>query len=307
MEEKEENYKNKNKVGQEEIHGLLFGEKLSWQAILYDLINTEQLDPWDIDIGLLANKYLEKIRELEEHNFFISSKVLLATALLLRMKSEILLYEDIKTLDEVLFGKKEERKYIQERIELDGDIPELIPRSPLPRTKRVSLEELMAALGKAIKTENRRIKRVVIAKQHEYEAATALPKNQINLKERTKEVYKKLNDFFSKGEGKITFSNFVENKKEEKISHFVPLLHLDHQQKVWLEQESPFKEIWIWLKKVYEEEHAEELNQMKLEAEKELEEIYTNDNNEKFESIEDDFEEEIEEAGKKIEEFEEEL
>ena len=59
-------------VGQEQIHGLLFGEKLSWQAIIYDLINTEQLDPWNIDISLLSNRYLGKIKELEGHNFFIS-------------------------------------------------------------------------------------------------------------------------------------------------------------------------------------------------------------------------------------------
>ncbi|MEK6824559.1 MAG: hypothetical protein AABY02_01775, partial [Nanoarchaeota archaeon] len=34
-------------VGQEQIHKLLFEDKLSWQSIIYDLINTEQLDPWN--------------------------------------------------------------------------------------------------------------------------------------------------------------------------------------------------------------------------------------------------------------------
>ena len=101
---------NKEKVDQEQIHGLLFGDKLSWQSIIYDLINTEQLDPWDIDISLLSQKYLEKVKSLEEADFFVSSKVLLATALLLRMKSEILLYHYIPTLNELLFGKKENKK-----------------------------------------------------------------------------------------------------------------------------------------------------------------------------------------------------
>ena len=40
----------KGSVGQEQIHELLFGDKLSWQAIIYDLINTEQLNPWDMDL-----------------------------------------------------------------------------------------------------------------------------------------------------------------------------------------------------------------------------------------------------------------
>src|SRR3989344_2466565 len=79
------------KVGQEQIHNLLFGDKLAWHEIIYDLINTEQLNPWDIDISLLAEKFLERVRQLEEANFFVSSKVLLAASLLLRIKSEILL------------------------------------------------------------------------------------------------------------------------------------------------------------------------------------------------------------------------
>ena len=93
-------------VGQEQIQDLLFSDKLSWQSIIYDLINTEQLNPWNIDVGLLSSRYLAKIKEFEEANFFISSKVLLATSLLLRIKTEILLSQDLKSLDEILFGKK---------------------------------------------------------------------------------------------------------------------------------------------------------------------------------------------------------
>ena len=184
------------KVGQEQIHGLLFGEKLSWQSIIYDLINTSQLDPWDIDISLLANKYLDRVRALEEENFFVSSKVLFAAALLLRIKSEILLNKDIASLDDILFGKKDEgKKYVQERIELNEDIPLLIPRTPLPRFKKVTLSELMSALGGAIQTENRRIRRVVIEKNREMESFGSLPKFRINIKDQINSVYNKLNLF----------------------------------------------------------------------------------------------------------------
>jgi hypothetical protein len=34
----------------EEFYDLITGEELSWQALIYDLIKTEQLDPWDIDL-----------------------------------------------------------------------------------------------------------------------------------------------------------------------------------------------------------------------------------------------------------------
>ena len=75
---------------------------MSWQQIILDLIKSDQLDPWDIDLVILTKKYLEKIHELEESNIYISSKILLAAAILLRVKSEILIDKYIKSLDEIL-------------------------------------------------------------------------------------------------------------------------------------------------------------------------------------------------------------
>jgi len=269
----EENNGNITKVGQEQIHGLLFSDKLSWQAIIYDLINTEQLDPWDVDICLLSNKYLQKVSELEEANFFVSSKVLLAASLLLRIKSEILLNKYLPSLDEILFGEKEEKKYVQERIELDDDIPELIPRTPLPRTRRVTLQELMAALGKAIKTETRWIKKVVIDKQREHDLGGFIPKKNINLREHISNLYNKLKLIFSNnGYERAAFSELAGQSAEEKISHFLPLLHLDSQHKVIVEQEEPFNEIWIWLKQVYVKKHFNILEQMRKESEEAMKE-----------------------------------
>lgn len=261
------------RVGQEQIHGLLFSEKLSWQAIIYDLINTEQLNPWDIDISVLAQKYLEKVRELEEANFFISSKVLLAAALLLRIKSEILLNNDLPELDEVLFGKEEEgKKYVQERIELDDEIPELVPRTPLPRFRKVGLHELMAALGKAIQTESRRIKRVVIARQHEIEAGIGLPHNRINIRDEIRAVYKRLMEIFSGREKKLAFSELAVESGKKKFSTFVPLLHLNQQNRIVLEQDGHLSEIYIWTKKLYEKKNAALLEVLRKEAEAAMEE-----------------------------------
>lgn len=257
------------KVGQEQIHKLLFEDKLSWQSIIYDLINTEQLDPWNIDLCLLSVKFLEKVRALEEANFFVSSKVLLAASLLLRIKSEIVLNQDIPTLDEILFGTKDDEKpYVQERIELDGDAPALVPRTPLPRFRRVTLEELMSALGKAIKTENRRIKREILVKQHEWEVEVALPKNKINVHERIQQIHAKLLVLFEGRDEKLAFSHLVkEGTRHERILDFAALLHLDTQQRVWLEQEGHFEEIWVWMKDLYERKNSEELERRRAEVE----------------------------------------
>lgn len=270
------------RVGQEQIHSLLFEEKLSWQAIIYDLINTEQLNPWDIDLTVLSKKYLEKVRELEEANFFISSKVLFAASLLLRIKSDILLNQDLPTIDDVLFGNKKNPSHIQERIELDEELPELVPRTPMSRPKKVTLQELMSALGKAIKTENRRIKKHIVLKQYEKEAEVVMPKSTFNLQDKIRGIYTQLKQIFSdpNNQDELAFSKLLEMSKEEKVPAFVSLLHLDNQQKVWLEQHKHFDEIWILLKELYEEKNKDklqkiraELDRMEVEHEKETAKI----------------------------------
>ena len=262
------------KVGQEQIHGLLFSNKLSWQALLYELINTEQLNPWDINISLLAQRFLERVRSLEEANFFVSSKVLLAAALLLRMKSEILLEHDVRALDEILYGKKEEKPaHHQQHLEWDEEIPELIVRTPLPRFKKVTLEELMQALNHAIKTENRRIKRIVVAKQQEFETALILPKQRMNVPQRIRQLHSHLQHLFKTRDTKLAFSELAGSSAKERVNTFIPLLYLDTQHKVWLEQEGHCSEIWILLKHLYEQQHAETLEAMRKEVEAELERI----------------------------------
>jgi len=266
------------RVGQEQIHDLLFDNRLSWQAIIYDLINSEQLDPWDIDLSVLSKKYLERVRELEEANFFISSKVLLAASLLLRLKSELLLSRDLQPLDDILYGKKEEKTYIQERIQLDEEIPELIPRTPLPRYKKVSLQELIIALGKAISTEDRRDKKALILKQHELNAYLPIPKRLFNLQDKIKGLYLKLKHSFVKRDERISFSEISSLDPEERLLTFVSLLHLDSQQKVWVEQDGHLEEIWILLKEMYESKNKDLLEKLKdevdsLEAEREAESV----------------------------------
>jgi segregation and condensation protein A len=179
-------------VKQEEVHNILFNREIGWQDIFYDLINTEQLDPWDVNIILLTDKYFEKISELEQADFFVSSKVLLAAALLLRIKSEMLLSKHIRSIDEILFGKEEKKVSVLERIELDEEIPELIPKSPMPRFKKITLKDLVESLNKAIVTENRRIKKEIVNRNALRESSISLPKRKISIKDKIKQIYESL-------------------------------------------------------------------------------------------------------------------
>lgn len=261
---------------QEQIHDLLFSREISWQEIIYDLINTEQLDPWDIDISVLTNKYLEKIRKLEEEDFFVSSKVLLAAAFLLRIKSEILLSKYLKSIDEILFGKKDDEKLVKQidwnEIDVE-DIPDLIPKSPLPRFRRVTLKELIESLDKAIVTENRRIKKEILNTNALRETAISLPKRKFNPTGKSQEIYEKLMNYIKQNFAeKISFTELAGLDKEERIIHFLMLLNLDSQRKVWIEQNNHFEEFHIWPRELYFQKNPDFFKEL-IEEYKILEEM----------------------------------
>ncbi|MBU4308759.1 MAG: segregation/condensation protein A [Nanoarchaeota archaeon] len=281
----------KESVQQEQIQDLLFNRELGWQEIIYDLINTEQLDPWDINITVLTDKYLLIAQEIEETDFFVSSKVLLAAALLLRIKSEILLNKYIKSIDEILFGSKEKTTSVLERIQLDEIVPDLIPRSPIPRMKKVTLQELMEALNKAIGTENRRIKKEILNNNALRETINSIPKKKFNIKNKISELYNKLFKHFNenKEHKKISYTNFVGSNKEERIISFFPLLHLETQKKVWLEQENHFDEIYIWLKSVFLKHNPDPFADLKEEIQEKIEEL-DDEKKQRLEKINSDFE-----------------
>ena len=277
------------KISQNQLYDILTSKEPTWQAIIYELIQTEQLDPWDVDITLLAGRYLEKIRELEDDNFFVSSKVLLAASLLLRIKSEILLNQYIKSLDDILFGKKEEEKKPMERIEIDEDeLPELIPRTPLPRFKQVTLKELMSALGNAMNTEHRRIKREVAERRAEKLSHVDILKTRVNIRDRIRQMYAKVRVYLQKKpQSKLGYTELAGTGKEQRIAAFLPVLHLSNQQKVWLEQEGHRDEIWIWLYETFKKQRALDF------VEEEIEEIQEEMNDEqkmRIEKINKDFE-----------------
>lgn len=256
------------KINESHFYNLITGEELSWQAIIYDLIKTEQLDPWDIDIVVLADKYIETINNLEDEDFFISSKVLLACSLLLRLKSEILANSYIQELNDLLFGKKEVQKTLDfEKIIInENELPLLVPKSPMARHKKVTLEQLMGALNKAINTENRRIKRSIKGYQAQKAAELILPKNQfVPLKTRIKNIFNIISTHLNIHENKHINFNYLAKEKEEKLASFLPILHLSNEQKIFLHQPIHFEDIFI-TKKI----HPKELEALNTELE-----IYT--------------------------------
>ena len=46
-----------------EIYDILINQdEITWQTLLMDLIRSNRMNPWDIDISLLSNEYIKKIK-----------------------------------------------------------------------------------------------------------------------------------------------------------------------------------------------------------------------------------------------------
>lgn len=234
---------------QDKILDLLMSkDEITWQTILYDLVKSGEINPWDIDISILANKYLEKVRKMQESNLFISGKVILASAILLKIKSEKLISEDIGLLDNLMFpAEMEELDQFfdrNRRITLDVE-PKLTIKTPQARKRKVQINDLIEALEKALEVNERRVVRHL--ERDRIPDNLFIPVKPRDITEIIKELYDKIKLTFTK-KPTLTFSELVpSNKKEDKITTFIPLLHLATQEKVDLNQEVHFGEIEIKL------------------------------------------------------------
>ncbi len=233
---------------------LVENDDIAWKDILFDLVRKEQMDPWDIKIGTITNKYIQLLKKAKGLDFKISGKVVLAAAILLKMKSKRLIGEDLDEFDRLLAGNTpidEDAFYDDIAAMRDASqIPEeeklrLIPRTPQPRKRKVSVYDLVNALEKALEVKKRRI-------------IKSMPALEVEAPKKTKEVglvirqvYNRILDFFlANGNKKLTFNSLVPSKnKEDKICTFVPLLHLSNNRKIDLEQQKHFGDIDIRLKK----------------------------------------------------------
>lgn len=233
----------------EKIFELLFEEdEITWQSIIYDLVRSEKMDPWDVDVSLLSQKYISTIKKLKEMDFRVSGKVLLAAAILLKIKSSRLVDEDINEFDRLISSKDEmteEEFYEELETQFQGtprnfEQPNLIPRTPQPRKRKVSIYDLVTALEQALEVKRRRVISSIPT------STVELPEKKVDVSVVIKQIYGRIVNFFSGNSGRLTFSQLIpSDSKEDKVYTFIPLLHLTNQRKIDMLQQEHFGEIEI--------------------------------------------------------------
>ncbi|MGC8885159.1 MAG: segregation/condensation protein A [Candidatus Nanoarchaeia archaeon] len=232
------------------VKELIFqSEDITWQSLLYELVREEKINPWDIDISILAQEYLKIISKLKELNFKLSGKVILAAAILLKLKAEKIGLEQLLALtnpqeNQENLDESEELMISSIDFEKRFTKVKIDPKIPLPRKRKVTLLELIEALKKAIEVEERRKNRWL-----ELKAPPQIKPEikKINIFEKIEMLFNKIKALIkSLKRTTISFEELLPSKeKKDIIWTLLPLLHLAQQNKVELRQEIPFGKIII--------------------------------------------------------------
>lgn len=248
----------KRRSTHEQVFQILFeSDEVTWKQIIFGLIEAEEMDPWDIDISRISQKFLEMLKTLKQMDFRISGKIVLASAILLKMKSNRLMEEELAALDNLISSVEDpvDMGFFDE-FPVDGTLlvdgagvrrferPQLVPRTPQPRKRKVSVYDLVEALEKALEMDGRRVRTPPkIIKE------ARLPKDHIDMTAMIREVYDRVNGHYKRaGAPILSFADLIPSEeREDKVLTFIPLLHLDFQRKVDVRQRQHFGDIHVHL------------------------------------------------------------
>ncbi|VVB86067.1 Segregation and condensation protein A [uncultured archaeon] len=205
--------------------------------ILVNLAKNGEIDPWNIDIVEVTDKFLQQVEELEKMDLRVSGRTLLYAAILLRMKSNALVEVD------------------EPQDIMDDDVSQFevsdypVPALPLRRSSRrpVTLEELLLELKKAETIEKRRLDRFENKKQ---ERRTTIEEvlsiaHEEDIESRVGKMRNLLNELFEK-QTYVKFSDLaMPLDRAGRVMAYLALLFLATKKEIWLDQEELFGELFI--------------------------------------------------------------
>ncbi len=239
----------------------------TWKEFLVDLVASHQMDPWDIDISAVADAYLTKVKQMQSMDLRLPANVILACAILLKMKSETISFEEESELQE---------DYIEDLSSnapgfINETIPELLFRPNMPRKRKVTLAELLEAVDDVVRDGPRQQIRINAPKELKIEIKKS------DMHELMKFVYEQLASL-ADTQGIVLFSDLVKKGYEntqiqntpfkENFSsvadaltlYLLPVLHLVQEQKIHAWQNEEFSDIFI---KVAEQNSTEKFSLIK--------------------------------------------
>lgn len=213
--------------------------------IILELVEEKEVDPWDLDIIEVADKFLKKIEIMEKKDLEVTAKTLYCASILLRKKSDSLINED----------EEEERERENEwepaiYTPKTQEPPTLEPPARRESKRTATIVELMDELEKALKQEEKKDKKRRLKSKKEKEDKEKVKNlaHEERIEEEIERTQEKLKKNFEKTK-KMEFSDLIKIKTRSKIiDKFISILFLANRDKIKLRQKEPYGEIYIFNK-----------------------------------------------------------
>lgn len=222
--------------------------KPTWREMLLEIVETNNLDPWNIDISVVTQSYIEKIRKMKIEDLHIPANVILAASILLRFKAQAFEFEEKEPEIEEI--------YVEEG--LDSAPLEMLQLKMRMQPKRaITLPDLITALEDAIQIEAKREReKIVLPNVIEFKPP------EYDIEKETLKVFDAITKNADEN-GMILFSELLKsmNRKgpRDTVLTLLPLLHLCQKNKITVSQEEFFGEIII--QKLDESEQNKEIEE----------------------------------------------
>ncbi len=203
-----------------------------------------EIDPWNIDVVDVTDKFLRKLEAARSLDLRISGRVLLYAAILVRMKAETITWESVSE-DEVY--EPDFYHYDEDFIIEDPDISEVVAdvlRSHRRRIRKITtLKDLIEELRKAEEVERRR-KRRKRSEKVDIEVTLKVPHEE-SLEEMIAKVELELNEILKQKNYTTLFSLIKGRSVAEIVDYYVSILHLAFRKKIELRQKEMYGDIEI--------------------------------------------------------------
>lgn len=213
-------------------------EKPFWQyppyIVLFDLLRLHRIRPWDVNVAVILNSFLVKMKERGDIDFYASGIALLSSATIHRIKSELVL----KMEEPPKLPKPKPNDYIP------PPIPTPIRFQYTSTTIKDVLESLEEVLAKNLVQKSDLSNQLLETPS----IVETLDEFLVNVEEHISEFYKDLKKY-SKTHQMILFNEITKNlTKLERIRRFISLLFLASENKIEVTQGEDISDIRILIR-----------------------------------------------------------
>lgn len=211
-------------------------QKDRWKDVLMELVVNNKIDPWNVDIEVVADEFLKYIKQINQFDLSVPANIVLATSIILKYKADTLRY--------IFDDENEEDDYTDDYLDLPPikEIPKLTMVNRIPPKRKVTLTELIDEIENVMKYDEKSERRV----KHKINYVPLV----LDIKEMDAE--KNIDDTYLRIKGSIdtegwtTFSRLLDDKKPYTIViTLLSLLYLYQREEIIIKQDDIFEEIFI--------------------------------------------------------------